>query len=38
MIQVLLRAGCYEQGVLVSDALAPLGLPDGVYPWDKRKL
>ena len=21
---------------LVSDALAPLGLPDGVYPWDDR--
>jgi N-acetylglucosamine-6-phosphate deacetylase len=39
MIQVLLRAGCYEQGVfLVSDALAPLGLPDGVYPWDKRQI
>ena len=39
MIQVLLRAGCYEQGIfLVSDALAPLGLPDGVYPWDKRQI
>lgn len=39
MIQVLLRAGCYEQGVfLVSDALAPLGLTDGVYPWDKRQI
>lgn len=23
---------------LVSDALAPLGLPDGVYPWDSREI
>ncbi|WP_226592915.1 N-acetylglucosamine-6-phosphate deacetylase [Microseira wollei] len=23
---------------LVSDALAPLGLPDGIYPWDNRKI
>ena len=23
---------------LVSDALAPLGLPDGVYPWDERQI
>ena len=23
---------------LVSDALAPLGLPDGVYPWDDRSI
>jgi len=23
---------------LVSDALAPLGLPDGVYPWDQRQI
>lgn len=39
MIQVLLRAGCYQQGIfLVSDALAPLGLPDGVYPWDTRQI
>ena len=39
MIQILLRASCYEQGVfLVSDALAPLGLPDGVYPWDSREI
>ena len=39
MIQLLLRASCYEQGIfLVSDALAPLGLPDGVYPWDKRQI
>jgi N-acetylglucosamine-6-phosphate deacetylase len=39
MIQLLLRAGCYEKGIfLVSDALAPLGLPDGVYPWDSRQI
>ncbi|HCF26004.1 MAG TPA: N-acetylglucosamine-6-phosphate deacetylase [Cyanobacteria bacterium UBA11049] len=39
MIQILLRAGCYEQGIfLVSDALAPLGLPDGFYPWDTRQI
>ncbi|MFB2978289.1 N-acetylglucosamine-6-phosphate deacetylase [Microseira sp. BLCC-F43] len=23
---------------LVSDALAPLGLPDGIYPWDNREI
>jgi len=39
MIQLLLRASCYEKGVfLVSDALAPLGLADGFYPWDKRQI
>lgn len=39
MIQLLLRAGCYEQGIfLVSDALAPIGLSDGVYPWDERQI
>jgi N-acetylglucosamine-6-phosphate deacetylase len=39
MIDFLLRAGKYEKGVfLVSDALAPLGLPDGVYPWDSRQI
>lgn len=32
MLEILLRA---SKGLfLVSDALAPLGLPDGVYPWD----
>ncbi|BAB72945.1 N-acetylglucosamine-6-phosphate deacetylase [Anabaena sp. FACHB-709] len=36
MLQILLRA---TQGIfLVSDALAPLGLPDGVYPWDSRQI
>lgn len=39
MIQLLLRAADYEQGLfLVSDALAPLGLPDGFYPWDTRQI
>ncbi|MBE9188358.1 N-acetylglucosamine-6-phosphate deacetylase [Microcoleus sp. LEGE 07076] len=39
MIDFLLRAGRYDTGVfLVSDALAPLGLPDGVYPWDSRQI
>jgi N-acetylglucosamine-6-phosphate deacetylase len=36
MLQILLRA---NPGLfLVSDALAPLGLPDGVYPWDSREI
>ncbi|MBW4574097.1 MAG: N-acetylglucosamine-6-phosphate deacetylase [Aphanothece sp. CMT-3BRIN-NPC111] len=39
MMQLLLRASNYDQGIfLVSDALAPFGLPDGVYPWDKRQI
>lgn len=39
MIELLLRAGRYEKGIfLVSDALAPMGLPDGVYPWDTRQI
>ncbi len=39
MLQVLLRASGDEQGLfLVSDALAPLGLPDGVYHWDSRQI
>lgn len=50
MIQLLLRASSTplnkgeqgelsEQGIfLVSDALAPLGLPDGIYPWDTRQI
>ena len=39
MLDVLLRAAGYEQGLfLVSDALSPLGLPDGVYPWDTRQI
>ncbi|MDB9322236.1 N-acetylglucosamine-6-phosphate deacetylase [Nodularia spumigena CS-591/04] len=39
MLQILLRASKQAQGLfLVSDALAPLGLPDGVYPWDSRQI
>ncbi|MGA7932489.1 MAG: N-acetylglucosamine-6-phosphate deacetylase [Kovacikia sp.] len=39
MIDILLRASHYDRGVfLVSDALAPLGLPDGTYPWDSRQI
>ncbi|MGC1395619.1 MAG: N-acetylglucosamine-6-phosphate deacetylase [Coleofasciculaceae cyanobacterium] len=39
MIQLLLSAGNYEKGLfLVSDALAPIGLADGVYPWDTRQI
>ncbi|NJP08659.1 MAG: N-acetylglucosamine-6-phosphate deacetylase [Leptolyngbyaceae cyanobacterium RU_5_1] len=39
MADILLRAARYDQGVfLVSDALAPLGLPDGIYPWDTRQI
>lgn len=39
MLQILLRASGYEQGLfLVSDALAPLGLEEGIYPWDSRQI
>lgn len=49
MLDVLLRVGrgsiptaefpAYPHGLfLVSDALAPLGLPDGTYPWDTRQI
>ncbi|MEO0845885.1 MAG: N-acetylglucosamine-6-phosphate deacetylase [Cyanobacteria bacterium J06648_1] len=39
MLEIVLRASSYDQGVfLVSDALAPIGLPDGVYPWDEREI
>lgn len=39
MLQILLRAGNYAEGLfLVSDALSPLGLPDGKYPWDSREI
>ncbi|MFN6464783.1 MAG: N-acetylglucosamine-6-phosphate deacetylase [Nostoc sp. DedVER02] len=39
MLQILLRASYQEKGLfLVSDALSPLGLPDGVYPWDSREI
>ena len=39
MMDLLLRASQYDRGVfLVSDALSPLGLPDGTYPWDTRQI
>jgi N-acetylglucosamine-6-phosphate deacetylase len=39
MLDVLLRASNYDNGLfLVSDALAPLGFPDGTYPWDSREI
>lgn len=39
MLQLLLRSGNYTEGLfLVSDALSPLGLPDGKYPWDTREI
>jgi len=39
MLQILLRATEINNGLfLVSDALAPLGLPDGIYPWDSRQI
>lgn len=39
MLQILLRAGKYGEGLfMVSDALSPLGLPDGKYPWDSREI
>ncbi|WP_337884054.1 N-acetylglucosamine-6-phosphate deacetylase [Fischerella thermalis] len=39
MIDILLRASHYQKGLfLVSDALSPLGLPDGIYPWDNRQI
>lgn len=39
ILDILLRASHYQQGLfLVSDALSPLGLPDGIYPWDSREI
>jgi N-acetylglucosamine-6-phosphate deacetylase len=39
MLEILLKASNYDQGIfLVSDALSPLGLADGVYPWDEREI
>jgi N-acetylglucosamine-6-phosphate deacetylase len=36
ILKILLRAS--ENLFIVSDALAPLGLPDGIYPWDTRQI
>lgn len=46
MVKLLLRMSGITQNrkttdfplFLVSDALSPLGLPDGVYPWDEREI
>ncbi|YAI81983.1 MAG: N-acetylglucosamine-6-phosphate deacetylase [cyanobacterium endosymbiont of Rhopalodia sterrenbergii] len=39
MMKILLISSHYDQGVfLVSDALSPIGLGDGVYPWDERQI
>jgi N-acetylglucosamine-6-phosphate deacetylase len=39
MLKLLVRSGRYSEGLfLVSDALSPLGLPDGKYPWDEREI
>ncbi len=39
MLKILLRASNFESGIfLVSDALAPIGLADGIYPWDSRQI
>ena len=39
MLKIVLKASDYNRGIfLVSDALSPIGLPDGVYPWDEREI
>jgi N-acetylglucosamine-6-phosphate deacetylase len=39
ILKLLVKAGEYSKGLfLVSDALSPLGLPDGKYPWDTREI
>ncbi|MBF2057750.1 MAG: N-acetylglucosamine-6-phosphate deacetylase [Cyanobacterium sp. T60_A2020_053] len=39
MLKLVLQASRYGQGIfVVSDALAPMGLTDGVYPWDERQI
>ena len=39
MLEIILKASDYDAGIfVVSDALSPMGLPDGVYPWDERKI
>lgn len=39
MLKLILQASNYHQGVfVVSDALSPIGLGDGVYPWDSRTI
>ncbi len=38
MLDILLRSSGITGLFLVSDALSPLGLPDGDYPWDSRTI
>jgi len=39
MLEIVLKASNYDAGIfLVSDALSPMGLVDGVYPWDEREI
>ena len=39
MLEIILRASNYQEGIfLVSDALSPIGLSDGFYPWDERTI
>ena len=39
MLEIILKASDYDKGIfLVSDAFSPMGLPDGVYPWDEREI
>ena len=39
MLEIVLKASDYERGIfLVSDALSPIGLTNGVYPWDEREI
>jgi N-acetylglucosamine-6-phosphate deacetylase len=39
MLKILLKAGDAHKGLfLVSDALAPIGLKEGIYPWDEREI
>ncbi|MDX2214932.1 MAG: N-acetylglucosamine-6-phosphate deacetylase [Oculatellaceae cyanobacterium bins.114] len=46
MLDLMLRMGrgtipptsAAQNFFLVSDALSPLGLPDGIYPWDEREI
>jgi N-acetylglucosamine-6-phosphate deacetylase len=38
MLTWLMRSSNPGELFLVSDALAPLGLPDGHYPWDSRQI
>jgi N-acetylglucosamine-6-phosphate deacetylase len=38
MLKWLLQTNQGQELFLVSDALAPLGLPDGTYPWDSRTI